>query len=194
MKYRSKYFVHAVYALTLGFGLMVPRSAFATPNFPPAIQQDLSLAAPPDCSICHTDGDTGGKGTANEPFAVNMRSRGLVEFDTTSLQTALNAMEAQHVDSAGDCLDDIDELKAGRDPNLPDPAGACADAGVEAGAPGAPTETPSGPAPPTYGCIGSIAPHRAPEGLGEYGAALVAALLLLRRRRIRSRAIVSKVS
>jgi hypothetical protein len=176
MRSKSKYLGYV-----FGFSiLMVASLAHATPNFPPAIQQDLSLAAAPDCSICHTDGDQGGKGTVNTPFGVNMRSRGLVEFDTTSLQNALNQMESEHVDSAGDCLDDIDELKAGRDPNLPDPPGACADAGAEAGAI---AETPSGPAPPTYGCIGAIAPVRTPESPYFYGISLFVAIAWLRRRR-----------
>ncbi|MEO7113033.1 MAG: hypothetical protein ABI183_21525 [Polyangiaceae bacterium] len=180
MRSRSKYLVPVAGVAILGLWLLAPRFAFATPNFPPAIQQDLSLAAPPDCSICHTDGDQGGKGTATTPFAVNMRARGLVEFDTTSLSTALNQMETSHVDSTGDCLDDIDELKAGRNPNLPDPAGACADAGAEAGTL---SETPAGPAPPTYGCVGSISPSRTPDSPYFYGVSLIAGLSLLRRRR-----------
>jgi hypothetical protein len=173
-------FINLSVLLFFGAMIVVPKTAFATPNFPPAIQTQLSLAAPPDCSICHTDGDTGGKGTANTPFAQNMRSRGLVEFDTSSLTTALNEMESEHVDSAGDCLDDIDELKAGRNPNLPDPPGVCGDAGAPV------TETPpSGPVP-TYGCFGSISPRSAPERSGA-SIMLLAALVLLRRRARRTK-------
>jgi len=102
----------------------VATRASATPNFPPAIEQDLGLSYMPDCSLCHTDGDQGGLGTVNTPFGVNMRARGLVAYDTTSLQTALDEMASEQVDSAGDCLDDIDELKAGNDPNAP-PTASC---------------------------------------------------------------------
>jgi hypothetical protein len=162
----------------LGAGVLMPRVASATPNFPPAIQSDLSLAAAPDCGICHTDGDTGGKGTATTPFAQNMRLRGLVEFDTGSLTNALTEMQSQHVDSTGDCLDDIDELKAGRNPNLPDPT--CGDSGT---AP-VPETPPAGPVP-TYGCFGSISPRGAPES-GSESLGVLAVLFLVRRRTRRS--------
>lgn len=161
-----------------------PRAARATANFPNAIQDHIHSPAP-DCSICHNDGDQGGKGTATEPFAINMKARGLVEFDTGTLDSALDKMAAEHVNSTGDCLDDIDELIAGHNPNVPDPPGFCTDAGLEAGAPtgGGPggAATPP-PETPTYGCIGSIAPD---PSNGSPWAALVASALVfsLRRRR-----------
>ncbi len=157
-----------------------PGLAHATPNFPPAIQSHLSLAAAPDCSICHTDGDQGGKGTANTPFALNMKSRGLTEFDVDSLNAALDKMAADHVDSAGDCLDDIDELKAGHDPNQPDPPGSCADAGVDASAPRPPVTAP--PETPTYGCVGRVAPRNSDDD-SFVVFALAAVVALARRRR-----------
>lgn len=133
---------------------MMGKNAFATPNFPPTIQQTLMLSSPPHCALCHDDGDLGGKGTANTPFARNMRARGLVEFDVQSLKGALDQMAADHVDSSGDCLDDIDELKAGRDPNVPDPPDACADVMTAA----SPRTTTAPPQTPSYGCVGKIAP------------------------------------
>jgi hypothetical protein len=160
-------------------GLTISVSAAATPNFPAALQQDISAPSAPDCSVCHTDGDQGGLGTVNTPFGKNMRARGLVAFDTSSLQTALTEMETDHVDSAGDCLDDIDELKAGRDPNTADPPGTCADGG--AGAAEQPSETPSGPTP-TYGCGGKIAPTRSNGEVG-WGLAFGLIGLLARRKR-----------
>jgi hypothetical protein len=136
--------------------ILVARTSRATPNFPPGIQQDLALNYQPDCSICHTDGDQGGLGTVNAPFGKNIRERGLVAFDTGALQSALNQMESEHVDSAGDCLDDIDELKAGRNPNEPDPPGVCDDAGAQPI-----TETPQ-PETLSYGCSSRslLDPHR----------------------------------
>ncbi len=165
--------------VTVLFGLTVSINAAATPNFPTALQQDLSAPSAPDCSVCHTDGDQGGVGTVNTPFGKNMRARGLVAFDTGSLQTALNQMAADNVDSAGDCLDDIDELKAGRDPNAPDPAGTCADGGAGGGAP--PAETPS-TASPNYGCGGKIAPTRS-NGEVAWGVAFGLIGLVARRKR-----------
>jgi hypothetical protein len=160
-------------------GLTMSISAGATPNFPGALQQDLSAPSAPDCSLCHTDGDQGGLGTVNTPFGKNMRARGLVAFDTSSLKTALDQMTTDNVDSAGDCLDDIDELKAGRDPDAPDPAGTCGDGGAGSG--GQPSETPSG-ATPAYGCGGKIAPTRSN---GEVGWAVAFGLigLVVRRKR-----------
>jgi hypothetical protein len=160
-------------------GLTFSLSAGATPNFPPALQQDLSIPNAPDCSICHTDGDQGGLGTVNTPFGKNMRARGLVAFDTSSLTTALDQMTTENVDSAGDCMDDIDELKAGRDPNLPDPAGTCPDGG--AGGAGQPAETPSS-ASPSYGCGGKIAPSRSNGEVG-WGLAFGLIGLIARRKR-----------
>jgi hypothetical protein len=145
--------------LGLGFIMTVSSTAGATPNFPPAVQQNLALAAAPDCSICHTDGDQGGLGTVNTPFGKNMRARGLVAFDANSLATALDQMASEDVNSAGDCLDDIDELKAGHDPNEPDPVGTCGDGGASSSGAGASGEAPS-EATPTNGCAGKIAPTR----------------------------------
>jgi hypothetical protein len=180
---RSPYLTVLVFVMV---GL-APRAAHATANFPPAIQSHLQLAAAPDCSICHNDGDQGGKGTATQPFALNMKARGLVEFDTGTLTSALDKMAADKVDSTGDCLDDIDELKAGHDPNDPDPPGFCGDAGLEAGAPvsgGGPNgETPP-PESPTYGCVGQVAPTRSP-GPPIFLLWFVAASIVIRRRRAR---------
>jgi hypothetical protein len=154
--------------------------ANATPNFPPAIQSHLTLAAAPDCSLCHSDGDQGGKGTATTPFALNMKARGLVEFDESSLDSALDKMAADRVDSTGDCLDDIDELKAGNDPNHPDPPGTCADAGIDASAP--PPSVTAPPETPTYGCVGRIAPKKSNEDSLVF-LVMAAAVALARRRR-----------
>jgi hypothetical protein len=162
--------------------VLVSRAASATPNFPPAIEQTLTASAAPDCGLCHADGDQGGKGTVTTPFGKNMRARGLVEFDVGSLNAALAQMESDHVDSIGDCLDDIDELKAGHDPNVADPPSTCSD---DAGAAAAsPTETPP-PDSPTYGCAAQVAPARSPH-VPIFLLSFVAACIALRRRRPRS--------
>lgn len=163
----------ALFALTLSLA----EPAKATPNFPPAIARDLSIASPPDCSICHDDGDRGGLGTVNTPFGKNMRARGLVAFDTGSLTSALEQMKAQKVDSAGDCLDDVDELELGHDPNVPDADGGCGDGGAMV------TQTPESESP-TYGCVGSVAAPSS-SGTAPFLAGLTAlvGLVLGRRRR-----------
>ena len=88
----------------------------ATPDFPGAIQRQLGLAAPPQCTICHST-NAGGVGTVVQPFGVYLRSRGLQPFDETSLQNALLADTAEHHSSNGSGISDIDALKAGEDPN-----------------------------------------------------------------------------
>ena len=47
-----------------------------------------------------------------------MRARGLVAQNLGSLDTALDALAAENTDSDGDGVPDIDELKAGTDPNV----------------------------------------------------------------------------
>jgi hypothetical protein len=178
MKLNSCVSLFAFFAILFSSGV-----ASATPNFPPEIMSHLSLAALPDCTLCHTDGDQGGKGTANTPFALNMKTRGLVEFDSSSLDAALDKMATDRVDSAGDCLDDIDELKAGNDPNQPDPAGSCADAGVDQAA--APPVNSPPPQAPTYGCGARIAAKNSNDD-SFVALAVVAGLALARRRRCRA--------
>jgi MYXO-CTERM domain-containing protein len=89
--------------------------AQATENFPPAIQADLGLAAPPDCSICHVGVQA--RGTVVTAFGTAMRARGLVLRDEASLKQALLRMEGERVDSDGDGTPDIAQLREGRDPN-----------------------------------------------------------------------------
>lgn len=141
--------------------------ARATPNFPPAIQQHLGLSAPPPCAICHQDGKTG-TGTVTTPFGVSMRSHGLVPNDTSTLTKALDALEAEKVDSDGDGTPDIEELQAGSDPNT---AGG---------------GSINGP-PVAYGCGASarIAPEGPLDAVAAFGSALAVLGLVLARRRTR---------
>lgn len=96
--------------------LLTGGSAFATANFPAATRTHLSLTYDPQCALCHTNGITG-KGTVTTPFGKSMMARGLVASDETALNSALDKMVTDKVDSDGDGVTDIDELKAGTDPN-----------------------------------------------------------------------------
>jgi uncharacterized protein (TIGR03382 family) len=87
----------------------------ATPNFPGVIQQQLRLAQPPPCTVCHAT-NAGGAGTAVKPFGIYLQSRGLVPFDEASLRNALLADIAERHSSSGG-LTDVDALRAGEDPN-----------------------------------------------------------------------------
>ena len=135
----------------------------ATPNFPGALESDLTLSYTPDCTLCHAGGMTQA-GTVTLPFGVALRARGLVAYDESSLARALDQLAKDKVDSDGDGVTDLDALKAGKDPN---------------GALG------SSATPVQYGCAlsgarGSDAPTAT--------RLLLAALVLVRRtRRLRSR-------
>jgi len=136
-------------------------SAQAKDEFPGQIERDVpGVNYPVPCGVCHIKGNTGGS-TPIMPFAMSLRDRGL-SGDSASLSTALSRLAADATDSDGDGVGDIDELKAGTDPN----SSANADiATVQA---------------PGYGCGGT-----APHGEGGPGAASALGLvwLLLRRRR-----------
>jgi len=150
------------------FVLLAASPARATPNFPPAIQQHLGLAAPPPCRTCHVTGEQGGKGTVNTLFGAKMRSRGLVEFDEASLRTALDALRAEGSDVDQDGVSDIQELIAGTDPNNP---------------PGGDSETPS------YGCGARVSATRTlPDAPVLWATSVLAIAAIWIRRRGRAAA------
>ena len=137
------------------FALAAP--ALASQEFPPHIDDTLTLGYEPVCTICHAT-LTGGFGTVVQPFGQAMQSRGLVAGDLTALENALAALEAEGSDVDGDGVGDIQELRNGSDPN-----------------------SASGGDDPEYGCIGNVAPVSSSWP----GAALVLAalgLIALRRK------------
>ncbi len=152
----------------------VAAPARATPNFPPEIQNHLALSSQPACAICHANGVTG-LGTVTTPFGQSMRAAGLVANDPTSLDNALDLLQAEHISSVGDCMPDIEKLKAGLDPNV-----AAADAGTCDG--GAVTGPAGGEPLPTYGCGAQMAPGAPAFASGAGGGCLVLLVGLLRRR------------
>ena len=92
-----------------------------------------------------------------------MKARGLVPTDLASLDTALDALAAENHDSNGNGISDIDELKAGNDPNA--------------------TGTGGSTVTPQYGCSGA---RSAPDSAGGTAALLMALLLGLAARRRRA--------
>ncbi|MBI5535203.1 MAG: hypothetical protein HY898_20925 [Deltaproteobacteria bacterium] len=142
-------------------GCMWGTVALASPIFPGGINAHLQLSYTPKCGICHAGGMTG-YGTVKMPFGIAMRERGLVPENLASLDTALDRMAADKVDSNDNGLPDVEELKMNEDPN----AGA---AGVVD--------------PPQYGC--KVASTRGGQGVGR-GMWLAVGLALLARRRSRA--------
>lgn len=120
--------------------LVAPDVARATPLFPAAIARELTLPQEPPCATCHAGGVTR-RGTVTTPFGTTMRSRGLQAYDEASLKLALAALTAEKKDSDEDGTPDIEELKAGGDPNvaagdsLPPPEYGCAASGADATSP-----------------------------------------------------------
>lgn len=143
--------------IVLAITVLVGGLAHGSSIYPPEVRAHLSLSYTPACTLCH-ETQSGGFGTVKTPFGKSMMARGLVAQNLSSLDTALDALAAEHTDSDGDGIGDIDELKAGSDPNV---AGG-----------GSVT-------PPTYGCFDVSGQPPAPLAL----LPLALALLLLRVRR-----------
>lgn len=150
--------------------LLSSSTAFGSPNYPAAIQTRLNLDAEPSCTICH-ETDVGGDRTIDKPFGLTLQQLGTTgDNDLTSLEQALAAIEAVGYDSDQDGVSDTDELKGGTNPNEWDDFGLgefdeSANNGGDAGAAGAPSDTPKAPPPRV-----TVAPTNLPEF--EHGCAL----------------------
>ncbi len=133
--------------------LLIAAPAWATDNFPAAIQNKYMLAdLPPElCALCHTNGITG-SGTVNTPFGRAMRMNGLLPNDTASLNAALDALAAANIDSDGDGVTDVAELMAGTSPNVANMMGT---GGGSGGGGGSVVVVP----PVKFGCGGSVVPE-----------------------------------
>jgi hypothetical protein len=111
--------VRIVFAM--GLVCAIPRVALASPTFPDEIARVLDMPCVPQCVLCHTT-NLGGYGTALTPFAAAMVSKPpkgskLQPAHTDSVAPALAALTDQKIDSDHDGVTDVDELKAGTNPN-----------------------------------------------------------------------------
>lgn len=113
-------------ALFAAAGLGAP-AAEASPNFPDEIRLHLDSTPIPACTACH-DNILGGFDTVTRPHGEAMMAAGLFADDVPSLQSALDALEADGTDSDGGGVTDVEELRDGTDPN--DPADDGAPAGI----------------------------------------------------------------
>lgn len=151
-------------AALLGAMLWAPRAA-ASPDYPDVLQRELDMPCVPQCTLCHTS-NPGRAGTARKDFVA-----ALVVFDRQpeAIPGKLQKLEEADppVDTDGDGMPDIDELRAGRDPNVDGEGDICA---VDL----------------RYGCGARFEPEGSVSRVGAVAAlALLGVGLLARRRRMR---------
>ncbi len=96
--------------------LLASSLSWATDEYPGLIEAKYGKRPVDDCALCHTNGSVG-LNTVNTLFGKAMRQRFLVANTPSSLDTALNSLEMDHVDNDKDGVTDIDELKVGTSPN-----------------------------------------------------------------------------
>ena len=162
--------------ISLLIALVPAGRASASEPFPGTIKTTLGLGSLPPCVLCH-DTELGGSKTVNRPFGRKVVGYGLTGGDTGALAAILGAMRDAKEDSDGDGAGDIDEIKAGTDPNVNDITG----------------EPPDDYPPPVYGCeAGGGHAGRTPRHTSWIAVALGAmGILLLRSRMRQPRAIRS---
>ena len=137
----------------LVYGILLSANVRAMPTFPGEIQSYLHLSYAPQCTLCH--GSVSGGGPVVQPFGEAMLAAGLTVSGGSTLTNALDTLARNKTDSNGNGIPDIDELKAGNNPN--------------------PDKTPV-----QYGCGAKIAPGN-PVGWQVPIFALVAMVLFRRR-------------
>lgn len=106
------------FCLCAGIALVVlAPAAHAREEFPGVIARTLNAPQDPPCSICHLGGKTSGA-TVFTPFAWTMRAHGL-SGSTSSVQSAIEGVKTDNVDSDGDGVPDWQEIVNGTNPNAP---------------------------------------------------------------------------
>ena len=106
----------AFIGLCVAFASLVVPRARASESYPEAVERALDTPCPPACVTCHTR-PSGGELTANTPVGISTRRAGLKCCDTSGLFDVLAALEANGTDSDADGTPDVEELRAGTDPN-----------------------------------------------------------------------------
>jgi len=103
--------------------LLASTSSLASSNYPGEMSSHLGGDTPvPSCTVCHAS-NAGGFGTVTKSHGISLMDAGLVAGDLASLTGALDTLESDGTDSDGGGVSDIDELKAGTDPNVADDDG-----------------------------------------------------------------------
>jgi hypothetical protein len=102
--------------LVAAAALLVAASARASESYPETVEGALATPCPPACTTCHTRPE-GGELTANTPVGISARRAGLECCNPNLLREVLATLETNATDSDMDGVPDMDELRAGTDPN-----------------------------------------------------------------------------
>lgn len=108
-----------VFATVLGANLAA-LPTFASESYPATIKSTLKLKTVPECTLCHAN-NLGGANTVVTKFGLSLQKRGVTgRSNVRSLTSALSKEESDPVDSDGDSVFDLEELRDGSNPNVVD--------------------------------------------------------------------------
>jgi len=165
-------------AATAAVSLLGSAPAFASVAFPLVLQSELKLASAPACTLCHRN-DQGGVGTVIRPFGRTMMTQfGLSSGNVAALRAAISGSDAAKLDSDGDGVSDIDELRMGTDPNV-------GVSGMESG--------PDVPLPQTGCAVNPSLPRSPASGVAALSVVIVGLSLQYRHRRSRRATRTSRI-
>lgn len=103
--------------------LLAPGEVRASRSFSDVIATELGTGRIPACTVCHDRAESGV--AVPTPFSSALAARGFDRREADSIGPALIALEVDGVDSDGDGVGDVAELRDARDPNAVDGAGGC---------------------------------------------------------------------
>lgn len=96
--------------------LSVEAPAHALQDYAMEIRAELGLSEQPSCLYCHARNERGL--AVDTPFGDALKARGFSRrLGLPALRTALARLDEMNIDSDGDAVGDVDELRAGANPN-----------------------------------------------------------------------------